>query len=479
MSGDSIGTDDAGAVSSGGPDGLSPKETGQLVWQAFERLPDAVLILGPDGLIGHLNVAAEELFGYSRAELIGQPVELLVPNELRAVHRNHRSRFAAAPSSRAMGSGLALLAKHREGREIPVEISLSPVAGLAQQFVVAIVRDVSERVRLAGWVAAQRDHLALIVDALCDGLLELEPETNSVVLVNDRFCEMVGYERHEILAGGVAGPWSPDPDLTSLLSHCAGAGSGRFEVKLRHQRGHSFPATLVLARLSASPANSTCVAVFHDQTAEIAAATALSNARARIAVADEHDRIARDLHDTVIQRLFATGLMLQGSAERADARERIDRAVTGIDDAIRELRTSIFVLRQPVPETGIADSIRTTAEEARRLLDCPLLVDIAKEVDDVVPPSLRADLVAVVRESLTNVVKHASARTVALGVDVDDDRLIVHIKDDGVGFAEEMVAGGHGLRNLRERAASLGGSCEVSTAPGSGTRIVWSLPLQR
>ena len=93
------------------------------------------------------------------------------------------------------------------------------------------------------------------------------------------------------------------------------------------------------------------------------------------------------------------------------------------------------------------------------------------------PPRLRGDLVAVVRESLTNVAKHASARIVALTVDVDDGHIMVHINDDGVGFAESSVISGQGLRNLKERAESLGGTCELSTAPGSGTRIVWSLPL--
>lgn len=84
---------------------------------------------------------------------------------------------------------------------------------------------------------------------------------------------------------------------------------------------------------------------------------------------------------------------------------------------------------------------------------------------------------AVVRESLTNVAKHAAARTVALIVDIEDGHLMVHIKDDGVGFAASGLISGQGLRNLKERAESLGGTCELLTAPGNGTRIVWSLPL--
>lgn len=447
-----------------------------IVWQALEQAPDAMIVCDDTGIIRHANATTESMFGHRRDELIGQPVEVLVPGPRRQAHLADRTRFLAAPTSRPMGAGLALTALHRNGTEIPVEISLAPVSGEAQEFVVAVIRDVTERQRLVDELGAQRDHLATIVDALGDGLIEVDLASGSVMLVNDRFCEMVGYDRSEILANGASETWLATPDITEWLAPTTTSASRR-DVTLRHRRGGRFPASLTIAHVRSTDEPPTLVAVFHDLTADLAAAEALSNARARLAVADEHDRIARDLHDTVIQRLFATGLGLQGAAERSDVRERIDRAVSGIDDAIRDLRTSIFSLRQPVIDMGVSDSIRGTAEEARRILDCPLLVDISSDVDRRVPPALRSDLVAVVRESLTNVAKHASARTVVLSVDVEDGHLVVHVKDDGIGFTNAGLVSGQGLRNLRERAESLGGTCEVSSAPGSGTRIVWTLAL--
>ncbi len=345
--------DDPGVVANDAH-GLPAQLSAAIVWQALEQAPDAMIVCDGAGVIRHANLTAESMFGYRRAELLGQTIEKLVPKHLQSAHVADRNRFLGEPASRPMGAGLALSALHRDGHDIPVEISLAPVVGESQAFVVAVIRDVTDR---------------------------------------------------------------------------------------------------------------------------LAAAEALSEAHARIAVADEHDRIARDLHDTVIQRLFATGLALQGAAERSDVRERIDRAVSGIDDAIRDLRTSIFTLRQPTLDLGVSDSIRKTAEEARRILDCPLLVDISPEVDRMVPATLRGDLVAVVRESLTNAAKHALARTVALTVDVEDRQVTLHIKDDGVGFTEESINSGQGLRNLRERAESLGGRCEVASVPGNGTRITWTLPL--
>ena len=459
-----------------GEAGIDPRLSAAIVWQALEQAPDAMIVCDAAGIIRHANATAEVMFGHRRDDLLGQPVELLVAARLRPAHVIDRNQFLAEPASRPMGAGLALTALHRDGYEIPVEISLAPVVGEARKFVVAVIRDVTERHRLAEEIAAQRDHLATIVDALGDGLIEVDLASGSVLLVNDRFCEMVGHARAEIISHGASGPWLVKPAIDELLTRSA-TGPGRFDVTLRHRGGARFPAALTLARMGSATERPTFVAVFHDLTAELAAAQALSSAQARVAVADEHDRIARDLHDTVIQRLFATGLGLQGAADRNDVRERIERSVIGIDDAIRDLRTSIFTLRQPVLDMGVSDSIRTTAEEARRILDCPLLVDISPEVDRHVPPKLRGDLVAVVRESLTNVAKHAAARTVALTVDIEGGHLMVHINDDGVGFAASSVISGQGLRNLKERAESLGGTCELSTAPGNGTRIVWSLPL--
>ncbi len=456
--------------------GLDARLSAAIVWQALEQAPDAMIVSDAAGIIRHANVTAETMFGHRRDDLIGQPLELLVPTHLREAHVGDRNQFLAEPVSRPMGAGLALMAQHRDGREIPVEISLTPVVGEAQEFVVAVIRDITERVGLIEAIAAQRDHLATIVDALGDGLMEVDLENRSVLLVNDRFCEMVGLEREAIIADGASGVWLVKPDLNELLTRLD-SGSGRIDVTLRHRRGSTFPASLTIAAMRTTAQRPSFVAVFHDLTAELAAALTLSTAQARVAVADEHDRIARDLHDTVIQRLFATGLGLQGAAERSDVRDRIERAVTGIDEAIRDLRTSIFTLRQPVVNLGVSDSIRETAEEARQILDCALLVDISPDVDRHVPTALRGDLVAVVRESLTNVAKHASARTVALTVDIEDGHLTVHIKDDGVGFAASGVIFGQGLRNLKERAENLGGTCELSTAPGDGTRIFWSLPL--
>ena len=118
-----------------------------LFGQLIDSAPDAMVILGEDGIIRLVNLRAEELFGYRREELLGQPVELLVPQRFRGTHSGHRRAFLAAPKSRPMGSGLELFGQRKDGSEFPVEISLSPLVTPAGTLVSSAIRDVTLRGR--------------------------------------------------------------------------------------------------------------------------------------------------------------------------------------------------------------------------------------------------------------------------------------------------------------------------------------------
>lgn len=248
------------------------------------------------------------------------------------------------------------------------------------------------------------------------------------------------------------------------------------QLAARHRDGHDVQVEIGLSPVTGA-ADGRVIAIVRDVGERRHLLERITDAQARLAIAEDRDRIARDLHDTVIQRLFATGLSLQAAVGRPDVNDRIDQAVVSIDDAIRDLRTSIFSLRRPIDPVTVGDALRSTAEETRRMLDCPLDVTISNEVDYRVPAKLRAELVAVVRESLTNVVKHAAARRVGVEVEVKGDQVVVRIDDDGVGFMEHVSVGGQGLRNLRERAVRMGGRCDITSSVGEGTHIVFAIPL--
>lgn len=116
-----------------------------LFYQLLDAAPDAIVIINGNGCISLINDMTEQVFGYSRAELLGQQIEMLMPERFRSTHHHHRNGYFAASSTRPMGIGLELFAQHKDGREFPVEISLSPLQTNAGQLVTAVVRDISER----------------------------------------------------------------------------------------------------------------------------------------------------------------------------------------------------------------------------------------------------------------------------------------------------------------------------------------------
>jgi len=212
------------------------------------------------------------------------------------------------------------------------------------------------------------------------------------------------------------------------------------------------------------------------------AALAMDRARAQrdralLAVLEDRDRIARDLHDLAIQRLFATGLQLQsiiGLAVRPEVVERLNQAVEGIDATIRDIRDSIFELRT-TSDRDLRAEIRAVAEEARGALGFSPAVTISGPVQHTVPDQVRPHLLAVLREALANVARHANASAVSVTAAVIDGTVQLTVTDDGCGVGDATPGGG--LRNMGERAATLGGTFEVAARDNGGTVLRWQVPL--
>jgi signal transduction histidine kinase len=215
----------------------------------------------------------------------------------------------------------------------------------------------------------------------------------------------------------------------------------------------------------------------------MAAGIAIENARLHGLVRDralteDRDRIARDLHDSVIQRLFAIGLSLQGTArlvERPEAVMRIGEAIEKLDETIRQLRKAIFDIELTINKEGLHPKVLDLVHELRPVLGLLPQVSFSGPVDTAVSDALVEDVLAVLREALTNVGKHARASQVVITIAAGEELRLV-VADDGVGIDGSDTAG-LGLRNLRGRAERLGGSVELGTSREGGTRLTWHVPL--
>lgn len=204
-----------------------------------------------------------------------------------------------------------------------------------------------------------------------------------------------------------------------------------------------------------------------------------NRAQRKLDVFGDRDRIARDLHDRVIQRLFATGLQLQSTLRRSPdpaVQARIQQAVDELDVTVREIRTSIFDLHTAGEGAagGLRRRLMDTAAEAAEGHGLSNSVRIAGAVDTVVPPEVGSHAVAVVQEAVSNAARHAAARTVTLTVEAGAE-LVVEVADDGCGI--DPHAARSGLRNLESRARECGGSLQVAPASRGGTLLRWRVPL--
>ncbi len=323
--------------------------------EVVEAIPDGVVIVDLEGLIVLVNREMERLVGYSREQMLGQTVEMLIPVGLRAGHTANRGDFATAPRRRSMGLGLDLAAQRQDGTTFPVEIALAPAELDGEIVVIATVRDVT----------AYR---------VTDAELEI--------------------------------------------------------------------------------------------------------ARQRVMLAEDHERIARDLHDTVIQRLFAAGLTLQSVLPIVpeQARAKIEMIIDSQDDAIQELRTAIFGLsRKRSTGLTIRVVVNQLVDDAARVLGFRPALHFVGVLDGI-DAEITTEVAAVVREALSNVARHARARRVEVTLRHSDDTLFVTIGDDGAGIPQDNALGS-GLLNMHDRAARLGGACSVSSGDHSGTTVRWTIPV--
>src|SRR6478752_1712685 len=216
---------------------------------------------------------------------------------------------------------------------------------------------------------------------------------------------------------------------------------------------------------------------FADQAALALQHAEMQTARRELEILADRDRIARDLHDHVIQRLFGVGLAMQSTrrhVQNAVAADRLDDHIDQLHEVVQDIRVAIFDLQTDPAE---ASQLRARLHETITALtvDAPLRTTVRMTGPlDLVPATLAQDAEAVVSEAVSNVLRHADATELTITVSVDSD-LAIEVKDNGVGIPTTVARSG--LHNLAQRAAAAGGSCRVDHADNGGTRLLWTAPL--
>jgi PAS domain S-box-containing protein len=478
--------------------------------------PDAVIGVDETGRIKLANSRTQAVFGYTRDELIGESVEKLVPEGVRAGHVSHRDRYFEAPRTRPMGAGLDLHARRKDGTEFPCEVSLSTVATEEGMMALAAIRDITESRRDRDELrrAIRRLQAATDVALAVGGETDLDRVLDAIVergraLVEARALVILLKEGDDLevaataaIAGGL------DPKVSQLRIPADQAServfvgkftgpdlgaeeSGRALIAPLIFRGDPLGVVVALDRIG-EPGH---FDVEHQRLLEAFAAsaatgvaTARSMAEERLqntidAAEQERSRWARELHDETLQALAVLRMRL-ASALREEATDQLlatsEAAVEQIDEEIVKLRRLITELRPASLDTiGLEAALQALAEQHQHGtgLDVDCDFDLPREQDARPTPMLETAVYRLVQEALNNVAKHSMARRADLTVRSSPQVIEIEVKDNGVGFEPALVREGFGLVGMRERAALLGGTLEVRSKPGSGTKVRAEIPL--
>ncbi len=218
----------------------------------------------------------------------------------------------------------------------------------------------------------------------------------------------------------------------------------------------------------------------------LAAGIAIENARLHqrvqvVAVYEDRDRLARDLHDTVIQRLFGVGLSLQAMSARVapELTKGIESTVAEIDRIIHQVRSTIYELGMGDDSRGLRDDVLTLVHDLGVVLGFDIHVTFEGPVDSAVPDQVKEQLLAVIREAVTNIGRHAHATRASVGVEVAGGWCRLTMVDNGVGYRGEQggQGGGLGLNNLRRRAEKFEGTFSIGPGDEGGTIVTWQVPI--
>lgn len=439
--------------------------------------PDALVVSDAGGTIVFAGANVRTVLGYEPAELVGRSIEVLVPAESAPGHPALRERFLAEGRSRSMGVEQRLMARRCDDRLISVDISLTPFETAEGEVLVgAFIRDITTRERAQASLDAVLELTrAALAGESVSSLLE-RCALGARRLVDARDAWVV----HARQVNGPEAPVSGYREALTTKQVVTTKLDDRSAVLIPLATAERDLAVLVVADQSAARIfTKTDIGLLEAYGASATVTIALAEAHLRIgelALLAEHDRIARDLHDVVIQRIFAATMRLESVLHLASdtVAERIASAVEDLDLVTREIRTTIFDLRHR-GEPSVRAEVQAVVRDAGRLLGFSPGVAFDGPVDTLLDADLGAHVVAVVREALSNVMRHAHATSVDIAVRVDD-AVTVTVADNGLGISSRAPIGS-GLRNLRERAELLGGACLIERRETGGTIVRWSAPL--
>jgi PAS domain S-box-containing protein len=444
----------------------------------FEQAAVGVAHVGPDGRWLRINDKLCEITGYPREELLGMSFQDIThPDDLQK-DLDHLRRLSVGE----IGTYFTEKRYIRKDRSVVwINLTTSAVGDTSGhlKYFITVVEDITERKKAEEALSQSEERYRAVVEQMTEGLFLFDAETKRILETNLAFQELLGYTSEELKRMRVYDLVPDDPESVDRNVR-RNLTEGRLFVgeRLYRRKDGSVADVEVGGNVISYGGREVLCAVARDITERKRAEQAIAEVREA-----ERRRIARDLHDGVLQDLSYTAaaieitkLQAQGTGLEEELRQEVDairNAVQGLRAAVHDLRlTDEFDRPFPRLVESLVERYRQMARGQQ----------IRLEVKEGLPSAplgqTGTEVLRVLQEALTNARRHSGAKGVLVSLRAEDKELVAEVSDDGRGFGPDTVAG-VGLRSMRERAASLGGTLEVESGAGKGTRVRLRAPIQR
>jgi PAS domain S-box-containing protein len=467
----------------------------------LESMPDAIVIIDRDGQIVHANRQVETLFGYTPGEVMGQPVETLVPPRLRDHHVSQRLTYTDQRNRRIMGLGQELFGRRKDDSDFPVEIMLAPIDNSTNWDVLVAIRDNTKQRQAQEALRNNEEKLRTLFEILPVGISFLDRE-GKVSELNSALAEILGLPRSEILAGRYRSGRFIRADGTPMQPSEFASTRAKVEQKTVYNVETGIVkdnGDITWTSVNAAPvqvADVEAVIVTVDITERKRAEEALHKHRERLKLLsrrlvevqeEERHAIARELHDRVGQNLAALTLNLnilrnQLSGEVLEKiGTRLNDSVTLVNDILTITRSVMADLRPNVlDDYGLDAAINEYAERFTQRYGIKVITHTPAKPTPRLDPGVEMTLLRIAQEALTNIARHAQATQAVMSLEMEGNEIMMTVEDNGQGILSWQKVnqpGSHGLRIMRERAEAFGGTLKINSTYKNGTTIEVKIPM--
>lgn len=458
----------------------------------FDGVDDAIFVETLEGRILDANRRACEMYGYSHADLLTKKVADLVPSEdyIVAFHPNKSPTLPIHP--------FETINVRASGEQFPIELNFSTQTINGEQVLFVVGRDISERKRAEHSLRQSEARYRAILEQAAVGISQADSATGAYIDVNQKFCDIVGYSRDEILATTFQDITHPD-DLGADLDHMQDLRAGNIRTFSMEKRYYRKDKSIIWVNLTVSPLwavgeePSSHVAVVEDITkrkqAEMELAQSHEHLRAlgqylQAAREEERTFIAREIHDELGQELTALKMDLawlsrQLPPEQVQLVQKTAAISNMVDGTIQTVRRVASQLRPGLlDDLGLVAALEWQAGEFQTRTGIACSLDLPENVSTLSRDQATA-IFRVFQETLTNIARHAQATRVRITLKDFSDSIELTVRDNGIGITQDQLTDPRslGLTGMRERVQAFGGTLEFKSATGKGTTVRVIMPL--